>query len=133
MKKNIVKYNPLLKEIAGQLRKNGTPAEIRLWAYLKGKQLRGFDFHRQKPMDNFVLDFYCPALKLAIEIDGSSHNDKYDIDKFRQRRLESLGLRFLRFQDKDVMKNIEAVLNAINGWIDEHTPPFGHPSQEGKK
>ena len=81
MKKNIVKYNPLLKEIAGKLRKNGTPAEIRLWAYLKGKQLRGFDFHRQKPMDNFILDFYCPALKLAIEIDGSSHNDKYDIDK----------------------------------------------------
>ena len=132
MKKKIVTYNPLLKEIAGQLRKKGTPAERRLWQDLKGRQMLGFDFHRQKPIDNFIVDFYCPALMLAIEIDGSSHNDKYDIDLNRQRHLELKGLRFLRFQERDVMYNIEVVLNAINAWIEEHTPPFGRPSLEGK-
>jgi len=58
---------------------------------------------------------------------------KYDADIKRQKRLESFGLRFLRFSEKDVMQNIDGVMTTIGSWIEEHTPPFGHPSREGKE
>jgi len=68
-----IHYNPKLKELARQLRNNSTQSEIRLWQYLKGKQMMGYDFHRQKPIDNYIVDFFCNKLKLAIELDGFSH------------------------------------------------------------
>ena len=84
--------------------------------------MMGFDFHRQKPIDKYIVDFFCSKLNLIIEIDGESHNYKYDIDKVRQRRLEMLGFHFLRFLDSDVKHNMEGVLLAIEEWIREHTP-----------
>lgn len=71
--RKIIPYNPILKKRAQDLRNNSTPSEIRLWIHLKGKQLCGYDFHRQKPLDNFIVDFYCNELMLAIELDGYSH------------------------------------------------------------
>lgn len=68
-----IKYNPKLKALARSLRKSSTKAEIRLWSYLKGKQLMGYDFHRQKPVDNYITDFFCNTLMLAIESDGYTH------------------------------------------------------------
>jgi very-short-patch-repair endonuclease len=80
-RKKIIPYNPNLKEIAKQLRKNSTPSEILLWRYLKGKQMFCYDFDRQKPIDNFIVDFFCNELTLAIEIDGDTHNYKFEEDR----------------------------------------------------
>jgi very-short-patch-repair endonuclease len=76
-----VHYNPRLKQVARILRKNMTLGEILLWKELKGKKLLGYDFHRQKPIGEYVVDFYCPALKLVIEIDGDSHDGKEEADR----------------------------------------------------
>lgn len=73
MKRPINPYNPKLKELARRLRNNSTKSEAFLWNYLKGKQIHGFDFHRQRPVDNFIIDFFCQELYLAIELDGYSH------------------------------------------------------------
>jgi very-short-patch-repair endonuclease len=88
---------------------------------LKRKQMRGYDFDRQKPIDRYIVDFYCKDLKLAIEIDGSSHDgEEAKInDEIRQERLESLGVRFSRFTDADVKRNMEMVVDSIELWIDE--------------
>jgi len=122
MKRQIIYYNPKLKESARKLRKNGTLSEVLLWQHLKGKQMRGFDFHRQKPIDQFIVDFYCSELMLAIEIDGVTHDFNLPNDIERRERLESFGVQFLRFTDNDVKQNLEGVLLAIESWIDEHTP-----------
>jgi len=79
--------------------------------------MQGFDFDRQKPIDNYIVDFFCNELMLVIEIDGESHNEKIEYDKHRQRRLESLGIRFLRLYDIDVKKNMNGVLSTIENWI----------------
>ena len=121
MRRKIIPYNPKLKQIARNLRNNSTLSEVLLWQQLKGRQMRRFDFHRQKPIDNYIVDFFCPELMLAIEIDGDSHDIKLEEDARRQRILESLGVRFLRFQDRDVKQNMAGVLKVIEDWIDKHT------------
>jgi len=82
-----------------------TLSEVLLWNELRNKQMLGFDFDRQRPLDNFIVDFFCKELSLAIEIDGDTHifrNDYYDE---RQKCLENLGINFLRFDDKEVKKH----------------------------
>ncbi len=108
-----VHYNRNLKQRARDLRKNGTLSEALLWQQLKGRQILGYKFTRQKPIDNYIVDFYCPSIKLAIEIDGHSHDQKIDQDIWRQNQLEILGIKFLRFTDEDVKKNMNAVLMKI--------------------
>ena len=116
-KKTILPYNPLLGDVARQLRNNSTLSEILLWRHLKGKQLLGYDFDRQRPIGNFIVDFFCNELMLAIEIDGESHSEKADQDVERQKILEESGVQFLRFADNEVKKNIEGVVAAIERWI----------------
>ena len=144
-RKVIIPYKPKLKEAARKLRKSGTLSEVLLWTYLKKKKMRGYDFDRQKPLGNYIVDFFCNELMLAIEIDGCSHNEKSEEDRIRQAKLESLEIRFLRFHDSDIKKNIQGVLWVIEDWIREYatlpTPspskegnePTPNPSQEGKK
>jgi len=88
--------------------------------------MHGYDFHRQKPIDNYIVDFFCHKLKLVIEIDGESHNSKTEEDRDRQKRLETIGLHVLRFLDSDVKNNTKGVLEAIEKWIKarekRHTP-----------
>ncbi len=127
-RKKIIPYNPNLKERARQLRGNSTLLEVLLWRHLKGKRMFNYDFDRQKPIDDYVVDFFCNELMLAIEIDGNTHNYKIEEDITRQKRLESLGIRFLRFTDRDVKQNIEGVVTTVKSWIREHTP---NPSREG--
>lgn len=100
------------KEKRRQLRNNMPPAEVLLWGKLKGKALSGYKFRRQFSVNKFVLDFYCPELKLAIELDGDSHFDPGK-DEERQRMIESYGIRFLRFTNEEVYKNLEEVLLRI--------------------
>ncbi len=133
-KRKIISYNPRLKELARQLRNNSTKSEIILWLKLKGKQMYGYDFHRQKPIDNFIIDFFCHELMLAVEVDGYSHEilEVYNKDVKKDKKLNELGITVLRFSDYQVLKEMDNVLRAIEWFIIEfekkHTPS---PSQEG--
>ncbi len=114
-----IHYNPKLKVLSRNLRKKGVLSEVLLWDQLKGKKMKGYQFTRQKPVDNFIVDFFCNKLKLVIEIDGISHNEKYEADINRQERLERLGLFFLRFRDLDVKKNLSGVMRQLEMWIED--------------
>ncbi|MTI87277.1 MAG: endonuclease domain-containing protein [Balneolaceae bacterium] len=117
----IIPYNPKLRKLARLLRKNSTLSEVLLWQQLKGKTL-GAQFHRQVPIDNYIVDFYCHELMLAIEIDGSSHDSASAIKKdlIRQQRLESLGVSFIRFSDHEVKQQMDGVLRSLQHYIDSH-------------
>ena len=133
MKRKIIPYNPKLKEFAKQLRNNSTKAEIILWQKLKRDQMYGYDFHRQKPIDNYILDFFCYELMLGIEVDGYSHEflEVYEKDLIKEKKMNELGITVLRFSDYQVLKDTENVIRAIAFFIEEfekHTP---NPSQEG--
>jgi len=128
-KRKIIPYNPKLKELARNLRNNSTKAEIILWLKLKNSQFYGYDFHRQKPLDNYIVDFYCSELSLAIEIDGYSHEliAVYIKDIKKEKRLNELGIKILRFTDTQVLKDMENVIRALEFYIyefDKHTHPF---------
>lgn len=116
----IVKYNPKLKKLARKLRNKSTKAEIRLWNQLRNGKLNGFDFHRQKPIDKFIVDFFCYKLRLCIEVDGVTHNDPLvqDRDRKKEARLKELGYNILRYQDNDVIDNIDGVILEIQNYID---------------
>ena len=108
MKNKIIPYNPKLKEYARELRKNSTLSEVILWKNIKNNAL-GVQFHRQVPMLEYIVDFYCHELMLAIEIDGDSHLYKYEYDIKRQGELEKEGVVFLRFTDLDIKQNMFSV------------------------
>lgn len=97
-----------------ELRKHLTPAEALLWKHLKSDQL-GVRFRRQYGILNYIVDFYSPRAKVVIELDGKNHLEinqgEYDTD--RQIKLENLGLKVLRFENKDVLLNLDAVLEII--------------------
>ena len=101
MPKKIIPYNPKLIPLAKKLRKNMTLSEVLLWNEIKNKKL-GIRFSRQIPIDQFIVDFYAKDYQLAIEIDGDSHHhdDAPQKDKIRQQRLESFGIKFIRFDDR---------------------------------
>ena len=121
MKRKIIPYNPRLKEFARQLRNNSTKTEIFMWLKLKGKQMYGYDFHRQKPIDNYILDFFCHELMLGIEIDGYSHNliEVFEKDTIKNKRMNQLGITILRFSDEQVLNDMENVLRAVEHFITE--------------
>ena len=119
-KRKIIPYNPKLKQLARNLRNNSTLSEVLLWEHLKGKRMKEYDFHRQKPIDNYIVDFFCNELMLAVEIDGDSHDYKFEKDQQRQKRIESLGITFLRFDDIDVKQDINSVILRIEEWIEEY-------------
>jgi very-short-patch-repair endonuclease len=108
-------YNRNLKDNARELRKNMTDAERLLWSRIRRKQLKGYQFYRQKIIGNYIVDFYCPKTKLVIELDGSQHYDDEGMkrDKRRDDYLKNLGLKVLRFSDRDVFKNLNGVLERI--------------------
>ncbi len=119
MRRKIIHYDPRLKEIARKLRNEAPLAEKLLWQHLKGKQMLGYDFHRQKSIDQYIVDFFCNELMLAIEVDGESHYSDEQIkkDKIRQTSLEQTGIKCLRFTNEDVKRNVEGVLVKIEEWI----------------
>jgi very-short-patch-repair endonuclease len=126
-RRKILPYNPGLKQLAKQLRRNMTLSEVLLWNQLKNKKLKGFDFDRQKPIGEYIVDFYCKELSLAIEIDGDTHLYKYDYDLKRQADIEELGVRFLRFDDFEIKKNLSNVLSVIEKWIEDNRPTPSPP------
>jgi len=111
----VLPYNKNLKELARVHRKNMTDAERRLWSKIRRKQLKEFQFYRQKNIGDYIVDFYCPAAKLIVEIDGGQHYSKENIlkDEARGKFLNDLGFRVLRFSNSEVFKNIEGVVTEI--------------------
>lgn len=115
MKKNIHNYKHL-ETRRNELRKNLTPAEATLWTHLQKKQLKGRKFRRQHSIENFIVDFYCASEKLIIELDGAIHLDfaqqNYDFE--RTQKLEELGFKVIRFENKLVFEDISLVLEEIS-------------------
>ncbi|MCJ8165545.1 DUF559 domain-containing protein [Pontibacter sp. E15-1] len=118
---SIIPYRQDLKLKARELRNNSTLSEVLLWLEIKDRKLFGYQFHRQVPMLNYIVDFYCHELKLAIEVDGNSHEYKVGYDSVRQNEIEAYGVTFLRFDDLDIKKNIRYVLDEITHFIQENS------------
>jgi very-short-patch-repair endonuclease len=119
-----------LKTRRQKLRRSLTPAEAHLWKHLKkGSRLDGRKFRRQHSAGQYVLDFYCPGEKLAIELDGAAHDgDRAQRhDWLRDRFLQELGIRVLRFRNSDIRENLEGVLSEIRRHF-HHPGAPRHPS-----
>ena len=114
-KRSILLYNTKLKGQSRRLRKNMTDAERLLWSKIRGKQLKGYQFYRQRIIGNYIVDFYCPKVKLVIELDGGQHysGEGLEKDKIRDDYLREQGLKVLRFSDRDVFENITGVVESI--------------------
>jgi len=121
MPNRLLHYNSRLKNTARQLRKNMTESERRLWSRLRSKQLLGVQFYRQKPIGNYIVDFYAPKVKLVIEVDGSQHarEDHAAKDEERDDFLSHLGLWVMRFHSSDVLKKTDAVGDVIYQYMQE--------------
>ena len=105
---------PELRAYARSMRGEPTDAEALLWRLVRGKAL-GVRFRRQHPVDRFILDFYCPKARLAVELDGSQHAEegRADYDAHRDRLLQDRGIRVLRFSNEEFLKNPESVLETV--------------------
>ena len=111
----MLSYNKSLKQLSRNLRINMTDAEKLLWSKIRGKQLKGFQFYRQKIIGNYIADFYCPKSKLVIEVDGGHHySDEGKVkDRKRDDYMNKEGIRVLRFSDTDVLIKLNEVLEEI--------------------
>jgi very-short-patch-repair endonuclease len=105
-------YPPLLTA-ARELRQPQTPAEQKLWSRLRDRQLDGFKIRRQHPIDRFIVDFYCAEARLCVEIDGESHAEQVDYDQARTEYLNERGYTVIRFTNREVFNQFEAVLQRI--------------------
>jgi very-short-patch-repair endonuclease len=118
------------------LRRSLSKSEAVMWIHLSRKQINGFKFRRQYSVNQYVIDFYCPRLKLTIEIDGDSHygslSQKYDNE--RQKYIESFGIQFLRFTNDDICTNLDSVLQMIYDWTERYKEtllPMSPPHRGG--
>ena len=111
-----------IEQVAKELRSHLTPAESLLWEKLRSKQLNGLKFRCQHPVGRFILDFYCSSLKLVIEIDGSSHDDRHDYDQARTEQLELYGYKVIRFTNQQILNNLEEVLQKISAIVEVLAP-----------
>jgi len=111
----MLSYNKSLKQLSRNLRRNMTDAEILLWSKIRSKQLKGFQFYRQKIIGNYIADFYCPKSKLVIEVDGGQHysSEGKEKDRMRDDYMTGAGLTVVRFSDREVLKNLDSVLEEI--------------------
>jgi very-short-patch-repair endonuclease len=129
----MLKYNPQLKTRARSLRTNLTDAEHRLWSRLRRRQISGIQFYRQKPIGNYIVDFYAPGVQLVVEVDGSHHSAlaeaRYDAE--RSEYLEKLGLMVLRFNDRQVLTETDSVVEEIFRAVSEKKIPPNLPFTKG--
>jgi very-short-patch-repair endonuclease len=109
-------YRKTLSEPARSLRTNMTDAEQVLWYHIRCKQIQGVQFYRQKPLLEFIVDFYCPAAKLVVELDGSQHFEAAHLakDQDRDAAIAGLGLHVLRFDNRQVLLETDAVLGVLD-------------------
>ena len=113
-------YNKKLKPLARKLRNNSTPGEIRLWTeVLRARKFYGYQFNRQFPIDQFIVDFVCRKLKLIVELDGRYHDYQKQKDQRRDAKLQSLGYRVLRIPEYEVKTNLDNVLRTLESYLPE--------------
>jgi very-short-patch-repair endonuclease len=120
-KSNFWNYNPNLKSFAKQNRRSMTKAEACLWKYLLGgRQLMGYRFNRQRPVGNYIADFLCKELMLIIEVDGLTHqfDEVRENDILRETALEALGFTVIRFDDDEVLNDIDNVRRTLMYFIE---------------
>jgi len=108
MRRKLITYNPKLKELARKLRNDSTLGKVLLWKEINNKQFYGYDFQRQKPLLNYIADFYCYELNLIIEIDGlyHTHEEQFGNDLLREQELEKYNLTIIRFTEQEVRKDM---------------------------
>lgn len=131
----MIPYNRKLKQLSRNLRNNMTDAERRLWSRLRGKQLFDLQFYRQKIVFDYIVDFYCYAVKIIIEVDGSQHQtaEGRRKDRERDKDLKELGFKVLRFTSYDVLSNTEGVLMEIEEEVAPRLPtPLAPFDKRGK-
>jgi very-short-patch-repair endonuclease len=141
----ILHYNPKLTSFAKKLRRKMTLAEVLLWKRLNRHQVSGQDFDRQRPVGEWIVDFYCKALRLAVEVDGSVHDHLREKDQARQRSIEALGVKVIRFWNSEVKNDTGGVVKRLEAVIRERARELGvelvsrserptaDPSQKGKR
>lgn len=124
-------YKKDLKAFSRKLRNHSTLGEVLLWQKLRAGSIKGYQFNRQKPLGNYIVDFYCKKLNLVIEVDGTAHDDPEQKlkDKKRQEILQGMGLSFLRFHDEEVKKDMDVVVKKIEDYIEVYEARQG--SKEG--
>ena len=132
----MLSYNANLKDEPRQLRKNLTDSEKALWSRLRNKQILGIQFYRPKPLGDYIVDFFAPRAKLVVEVDGSQHTEGNHVEKDRIRNgyLASLGLKVMRFNSREVLKESDAVVEEIyriiKDQLKQKSPP-GPPLKKG--
>jgi very-short-patch-repair endonuclease len=121
----VLRYNLRLRSRARLLRTSLTDAERFLWFRLRRKQILGVQFYRQKPIGNYIVDFYAPSARLVVEVDGSQHIELAQAEKDRRRTayLNQIGFRVLRYSDRQVLTELESVLEEIFQVVGERNPP----------
>ncbi len=119
-------YNRNLKEFSRRLRNKSTPGEILLWKKLRAGSMMNYTFNRQKPINRYIVDFYCKPLNLVIEVDGAYHYEREQRikDEERQKTLEEMGLKLLRFSEQEVRKDMDVVLKTIENYIMAYQKEF---------
>lgn len=120
-----------MQAIARELRKNPTGAEDKLWQAIRKRRLDGRKFRRQVAIGAFVVDFYCPAERLAVEVDGPIHEQQVEADQIRQALIESLGIRFVRLTNAEVEQNLASALDKILQAF-RHNIPGDEPAKRNK-
>ncbi len=128
-----IPYNTKLRNFSRNLRNHSTKGEILLWMQLRAGKMCGYQFNRQKPLGNFIVDFYCGALNLVIEVDGKYHLAPAQVvkDRWRQGILESYHLNFLRFPEMAVRNRMDSVLQEIHLYIRHYE--MIHPELKERK
>jgi len=123
-KTGYIHYNKDLKQFSRELRNNSTLGEKLLWNQLKTEKILGYQFNRQKPIGNYIIDFYCKNLNLVIEVDGYSHQFKTEEDLERESDLKKMGVNMIRFIEQECRKQMMNVVRAIEIWIEEQPIPL---------
>jgi len=121
------KINPAKLEQAKSLRRRTTPAERRLWLALRGHRLAGLHFRRQQIIDGFIVDFYCHAARLVVEVDGPVHEQQVEYDADRDAILAARELQILRFRNEEIMHNLDDVLERIRMACQARVDPLPDP------
>jgi very-short-patch-repair endonuclease len=130
-------YNKNLRPLAGVLRKNMTKAEACLWKYVlrapltgRAGMMKGYTFNRQRPVMDYITDFFCKSLRLVVEVDGITHYDEdtHLKDRNKERELEKAGFKVVRFTDEEVLNNIEGVRGALESCVEEREKDLGFTS-----
>ena len=116
----MIPYDRNLRQLSRNLRNNLTKAEQCLWSRLRSKQL-GYTFYRQKPVGDYIVDFYCPKARLVVEVDGSNHfkDENHANDRIRDDYMRSLGITTLRFTNAQVLENINSVVETITEFLNK--------------